>query len=61
VVQPVLPSGAFRLLTSVVRGVNNAAGGMSFVLLAKLLGVQKAAVPAPPPEPVGKGKKRKTK
>lgn len=61
VVQPALPSGAFRLLTSVVRGVNNAAGGMSFVLLAKLLGVQKAAAPPPPPEPVGKGKKGKAK
>ncbi len=57
VLQPVMPSGAFRLFTSAVRGANNAIGGISFVLLAKLLGVQKAAEP----EPVkgkGKGKKK---
>lgn len=58
VLQPVVPSGLFRIFTSVIRGANNAVGGISFVVLAKLLGVQKAAEPEP--EPVkGKGKKNK--
>lgn len=41
--QPLLPSTLFRLYTSLVRGLNNLAGGMSYVLLVKALGVQKAA------------------
>jgi hypothetical protein len=57
VLQPIMPTGVFRLFTSVVRGVNNAVGGVSFVMLAKLLGVQKAAAP-PAPEPKGKGKSK---
>ncbi|EFN60085.1 hypothetical protein CHLNCDRAFT_133394 [Chlorella variabilis] len=59
VLQPIMPSPLFRLYSSVIRGGNNLAGGVSFVLLAKLLGVQKAAEAAPLPEPVGKGKKTK--
>lgn len=43
VVQPVLPAGAFRILTSIVRGLNNVVGGISFVVIARGLGVQKAA------------------
>lgn len=35
------------------------AGGMSFVIIAKALGVQKAAEPAPEPAPVAAGKKAK--
>lgn len=56
ILQPMMPSGVFRVFTSVVRGVNNAAGGVSFVLLAKLLGVQKSKEAAPEPAK-GKGKK----
>ncbi len=37
-VQPAIPSGIFRILTSVIRAGNNVAGGMSFVLLAKIFG-----------------------
>lgn len=59
VLQPLLPSSAFRLLTSVIRGVNNMAGGVSFVMIAKALGVQKAAEAAPSPAPQGKGGKKK--
>ncbi|EFN54829.1 hypothetical protein CHLNCDRAFT_23974, partial [Chlorella variabilis] len=59
VLQPLVPSSAFRVVTSVIRGLNNMIGGISFVMVAKALGVQKAAEPAPPPEPVGKGKKKK--
>jgi hypothetical protein len=59
VVQPLLPSGLFRVMTSVVRGVNNAAGGVSFVFLAKLLGVQKSNDPVPVVETKGENKKKK--
>lgn len=40
--QPRLSPLAFRLLTSAVRTGNNILGGMSFVLLAKVLGVQQS-------------------
>lgn len=40
---PVLPAGVFRLWSVAVRCANNVAGGMSFVFLARLLGVQEAA------------------
>lgn len=43
IVQPMLPGGVFRILTSLIRGGNNILGGMSFVFLAKVFGVQKAA------------------
>lgn len=62
VLQPVMPSSLFRVFTSVVRGLNNMAGGISFVMIAKALGVQKAADAAPPPPAdakAAKGKKKK--
>ena len=61
VVQPLLPSTAFRVYTSLVRGLNNLVGGVSFGLLVKALGVQKAADAAPAPAPPGKGKKAPAK
>lgn len=60
VVQPALPSGVFRLLSSIVRGVNNAVGGISFVFMAKVLGVQKSSQPVVE-EPKGKGKGKNNK
>lgn len=59
-IQPVLSPSAFRLLTSVVRSANNVVGGISFVTLAKLFGVQKAAAEEPE-EPVDNKKKNKKK
>jgi hypothetical protein len=59
ILQPRMSTGAFRLFTSVIRGANNAVGGVSFVMLAKLFGVQKAAEPAPPPPVDPKKSKRK--
>jgi hypothetical protein len=57
-VQPVLPPAAFRLGTVVLRTVNNAIGGVSFVMIAKLFGVQKSAEAAAPVAAAkGKGKK----
>ena len=41
--QPLLPPWAFRAWSVAVRTGNNVLGGMSFVVLAKLLGVQKSA------------------
>jgi hypothetical protein len=38
-----MPSSLFRVFTSVIRGANNMVGGISFVMIAKALGVQKAA------------------
>lgn len=43
VLQPMLSSALFRVYTPLVRGVNNLAGGMTYVMLVKALGVQKAA------------------
>ena len=60
ILQPIMPLTVFRVFTSAVRGINNAAGGISFVLLAKLLGVQKAA-PVVVEEPAGKKGKKKSK
>jgi hypothetical protein len=39
----VMPQAAFRLYGAVVRAVNNAVGGISFVVIARAFGVQKAA------------------
>lgn len=61
VLQPRMPSGLFRLFTSVVRGVNNAIGGISFVVIAKVFGVQKAAEPAAEPAPAPAAGKKKSK
>ncbi|KAK9862832.1 hypothetical protein WJX84_002591 [Apatococcus fuscideae] len=43
VMQPALGPTTFKVLTSVLRTINNVAGGISFVLLAKMAGVQSAA------------------
>ncbi|KAK9828962.1 hypothetical protein WJX72_003058 [[Myrmecia] bisecta] len=43
VVQPAVPAGVFKLLTSLLRTGNNLLGGVSFVTLAKLFGVQSSA------------------
>ncbi|KAI7842869.1 hypothetical protein COHA_003487 [Chlorella ohadii] len=59
VLQPMMPSNVFRLYASIIRGLNNLAGGMSFVIIAKALGVQKAADAAPEPVPAAAGKKQK--
>ena len=59
VIQPIMPQSSFRLLTSVVRSANNVIGGMSFVTIAKVLGVQKSAEPVV--EETDKGKKTKKK
>ena len=54
-----MPSSVFRIFTSVVRGANNMGGGISFVMIAKALGVQKAAEPAAPlTPPPAKGRGR---
>ncbi len=42
VVQPLLSSPLFRAYTFVVRALNNLGGGMTYVMLVKALGVQKA-------------------
>ena len=38
--QPAMGPTAFKVVTSLLRTVNNIAGGISFVLLAKMAGVQ---------------------
>ena len=55
---PLLPGSAFRLWSVAVRCANNVAGGMSFVFLARLLGVQEAAAASEVPSSSGKGKKK---
>lgn len=59
IIQPIVPQSTFRLLTSVVRSANNVIGGMSFVTIAKVLGVQKSAEPVV--EETEKGKKKRNK
>lgn len=60
-IQPIMPQSSFRLLTSVVRSANNVIGGMSFVTIAKVLGVQKSAEPVVEEATTGKGKKKNKK
>lgn len=43
VIQPLIPSPVFRVFSAAIRGLNNMIGGVSFVMIAKLTGVQKAA------------------
>ncbi|KAF6258155.1 hypothetical protein COO60DRAFT_1152802 [Scenedesmus sp. NREL 46B-D3] len=38
----VMPMGLFRTYSAVIRGLNNIVGGMSFVTIARLFGVQKS-------------------
>lgn len=42
-----MPKTAFRLYSAVIRALNNVVGGISFVVIARMFGVQKAAEPAP--------------
>ena len=60
ILQPMMPTGAFRLVTSLFRSVNNVIGGISFVFIAKMFGVQKAAEPVVE-EVSTKGKKKSKK
>ena len=53
---PLLPGNVFKLWSVAVRCANNVAGGMSFVFLARLLGVQEAAS-SEAPKSSGGGKK----
>ncbi|KAK9827609.1 hypothetical protein WJX81_005832 [Elliptochloris bilobata] len=43
VAQPAMPPGVFKLVTSLLRTANNILGGISFVTLAKITGVQFSA------------------
>ena len=43
VLQPRMPPGLFKAFTSLLRTANNIIGGMSFVTLAKIVGVQASA------------------
>ncbi len=43
VMQPRLGPGGFKVLTSLLRTANNILGGISFVVLAKVFGVQSSA------------------
>ena len=43
IIQPLVPQSTFRLITSLVRSANNVVGGISFVTIAKVFGVQKGA------------------
>ena len=58
---PLLPGNVFKLWSVAVRCANNVAGGMSFVFLARLLGVQEAAASEAPSSGKSKGKKDATK
>uniref|UniRef100_A0A7S0S1J2 Uncharacterized protein n=1 Tax=Chlamydomonas leiostraca TaxID=1034604 RepID=A0A7S0S1J2_9CHLO len=63
----VMPIPAFRVYQALIRAGNNVVGGISFVTLARIMGVQKAAAPAPAPAPAApaaapaKGDKKKDK
>jgi hypothetical protein len=46
-----MPQAVFRLYSAVIRAVNNMVGGISFVIVARMFGVQKAAAP-PKGEPL---------
>ena len=62
VLAPVLLGNVFKLWSVAVRCANNVAGGMSFVFLARLLGVQEAAAASEAPASSGgKGKDKKKK
>jgi hypothetical protein len=44
-----MPKTVFRIYSAIIRAANNVVGGISFVVIARMFGVQKAA--APPAEP----------
>jgi hypothetical protein len=56
-----MPQAAFRLYGAVVRAVNNAVGGISFVVIARAFGVQKSAAQAEVVEVKGKKAAKKAK
>jgi hypothetical protein len=43
VLAPAIPPSAFKAFSTVIRLLNNIVGGMSFVMLAKMFGVQKSS------------------
>ena len=43
ILSTLLPAPVFKGYTAIIRGLNNAVGGTSFVLLAKAIGAQKAS------------------
>lgn len=43
VLAPAIPPSAFKALSTIIRLLNNIVGGMSFVTLAKIFGVQKSS------------------
>ena len=43
VLAPAMSPGAFKAFSAVIRLLNNIVGGMSFVMLAKMFGVQKSS------------------
>jgi hypothetical protein len=43
----VMPMGLFRAYSAVIRGLNNIVGGISFVTIARMFGVQKSGSSAP--------------
>jgi len=44
----VMPLTAFRLYSAFIRALNNMVGGISFVIIARMFGVQKAPPAAEP-------------
>ena len=56
VLQPLIPSSIFRIYSFLLRSANNVVGGISFVMLARILGVQKSAEAAPEAALEAKGK-----
>jgi hypothetical protein len=43
----VMPMGIFRAYSAAIRGLNNIVGGISFVTIARMFGVQKSGPSAP--------------
>jgi hypothetical protein len=42
-----MPMGVFRAYSAAIRGANNIVGGISFVTIARMFGVQKSGSAAP--------------
>lgn len=42
-----MPMGVFRAYSAAIRGANNIVGGISFVTIARMFGVQKSGSSAP--------------
>lgn len=43
----VMPMGLFRVYSAAIRGLNNIVGGISFVTIARMFGVQKSGNATP--------------